>query len=470
LLRHFVILPLAIYPVFSFAQLSQIGSGISSDGSPSSARFYVGARASSGEYTNRFSSQDRLTVDAEIAVESVHVGRTGRLFVVAEANGELFLQAPSGSFQAWDGGVSSLVANSEEATLLETKNLAIFSDFSLAPLDAAGLQLNIFLGYSVSNAADTIIYSSTPFQIEIEEYQPLATAAENFQTFDIITIDENRERELPTLVYLPESTEPAAVILFSHGLGGSRFAATYLFEHFASRGYVVVSMQHPGSDVSIYQGVPTSQLLTAAFGAATVENLILRIGDVSSVIDQLEVWNSDLEHVLYRSMDLERIGMSGHSFGARTTQVTSGEIVSYLNYSTLEPRIKAAIPYSTSVPNTEQAAEALEGVNIPWLVMTATNDTVAVSSATVADRLKVFPALPSGDKYELVLFGGEHNAFVNNSNPDSENYNPAHHVTITALSTAFWDAYLLGNRSAKSWLQGEGANAILSEGDTWKFK
>lgn len=465
-LSTIVMLTICAFPCL--AQLSPIGSAISSGGIPSSAKFYVGASSGTGGYKNNFSSQELLSVQARIEVENSHVGGSGQVFVVVQANGELFLKNKAGDFQVWNGSVPTLVENSEEAILGETVDLTVLSELELAPLNLAGTRIDIYLGYSVKSTPDTIYYSSTPFEIHIDEYQPLVVQPRTFQTLDILSTDLSREREIPTLVYVPENTAP--VILFSHGLGGTRFAATYLFEHFASRGYVVVSMQHPGSDSSIYQGLPANQILAAFNQAATAANLLLRIGDVSSVLDQLEIWNADPDHLLYQRIDLDRIGMSGHSFGARTTQATSGESVLNLGDSTLESRIKAAIPYSTSVPGSESPEDLLAGAKIPWLVMTGTNDVALVGNTSLQDRLAVFPALPANNKYELVLFGGEHNAFTDNTDTDSENYNPAHHPTITALSTAFWDAYLLGNLSALTWLQGEGARSVLSEGDSWQFK
>ena len=46
----------------------------------------------------------------------------------------------------------------------------------------------------------------------------------------------------------PPDKRARAVVLFSHGLGGSREGSAYLGEHWAARGYVVVLLQHPGSD------------------------------------------------------------------------------------------------------------------------------------------------------------------------------------------------------------------------------
>lgn len=41
--------------------------------------------------------------------------------------------------------------------------------------------------------------------------------------------------------------------MFSHGLGGSRSGSAFLGEHWAARSYVAVSLQHPGSDDSVWK-------------------------------------------------------------------------------------------------------------------------------------------------------------------------------------------------------------------------
>jgi len=48
-------------------------------------------------------------------------------------------------------------------------------------------------------------------------------------------------------VYLPESNQPAPVVLFSHGLGGSRSGNEFLGQHWARRGYVGVLSNIPGA-------------------------------------------------------------------------------------------------------------------------------------------------------------------------------------------------------------------------------
>ena len=51
-------------------------------------------------------------------------------------------------------------------------------------------------------------------------------------------------------------------------------------------------------------------------------------------------------------------------------------------------------------------------MNIPWMLMTGTKDVAPIGDADMKSRLAVFPALPPGGKYELVLYGAEHSAFT----------------------------------------------------------
>ena len=59
--------------------------------------------------------------------------------------------------------------------------------------------------------------------------------------------------------------------------------------------------------------------------AADLENFLLRADDVRAVLDQLDQWNKTSNNPLSGRLDMNRIGMSGHSFGAVTTQALSGQ-------------------------------------------------------------------------------------------------------------------------------------------------
>lgn len=296
-------------------------------------------------------------------------------------------------------------------------------------------------------------------------YDPLDVSGKTPKFVDLSCHDAERGRDIPLRVYLPSSSGSAAVVLFSHGLGGSRETCRYLGRHWAARGYVTVMMQHRGSDETVWKG--QADPMSSLKGAANLQNYMARVKDVTAVLDHLETWNREPNQVLYRRLDLEHVGMSGHSFGAQTTQAVAGQ--SFRGRQFVDPRIDAAIMFSPSSPRRGSAKEAFSKVRLPWMLMTGTRDIGRIGGADLESRLGVYPALPAGDKFELVLEGGEHSAFTERAIAGQQR-NPNHHRIILALSTAFWDTYLGGKDGARSWLKNNGVRPLLQKGDRWQSK
>lgn len=303
-------------------------------------------------------------------------------------------------------------------------------------------------------------------------YDPLAVEKPDAVTTQDLTVrDEARQRDIPLRVYLPADKAAAPVILFSHGLGGARENSPYLGKHWAARGYVCVFLQHAGSDASVWKNAPAPQRLGELKSAASLQSLLDRTKDVPAVLDQLERWQKSGDHPLQGRLDLAHVGMCGHSFGAVTTQAVSGQTTVQGKQNFTDARIDAAVAFSPSPPRLGSPAQAFGSVKIPWLLMTGTRDDSPIGDITPKSRLTVYPALPPGQKYELVLDGAEHSAFSDRSLPgESGRRNPNHHRAILALSTAFWDAYLRENAEAKSWLDGEAPKSILEKPDRWQRK
>jgi predicted dienelactone hydrolase len=290
----------------------------------------------------------------------------------------------------------------------------------------------------------------------------------------VVTVDltfEDSKREIPVKIYFADIDLPAPVILFSHGLGGSREGSSYLGKHWAARGYICVFIQHPGSDESVWKDKPKLLRMNAMRKAANVENFLLRIKDVSFVINKLEELNKDKNSNYFGKFDLSRIGMAGHSFGARTTQAVSGEVFKNGKLSYTDIRIKSAILMSPSAAKNSDPKISFGSVSIPWMLMTGTKDIASIGDQTAESRLLVFQNLPPANKYQIVLHNGEHSAFTDRALPgDSEQRNPNHHKVILALSTAFWDAHLKKDKKAEEWLKGNGPQSIIEKEDDWKIQ
>ena len=307
-------------------------------------------------------------------------------------------------------------------------------------------------------------------------YDPMALPAKETAAapapLDFTVHDAKRDRDIPIRVYLPVASAPAPVVIFSHGLGGNREGSAYLGEHWSARGYATVYVQHAGSDDGVWKNVEPAQRMAALKDAASAQNLILRLKDIPAVLDQLTLWNQETGHALKGRLDLTRVGMSGHSFGAQTTQGVSGQTFpGDIGQRFTDPRIRAAAAFSPNIPKTGDTQAAFAGVKIPWMLMTGTKDASPIGGATPESRQAVFPALPPGDKFEVVLNNAEHSAFSDRTLPgETQPRNPNHHRVVLALTTAFWDAYLQNNAEAKAWLMGDGPRGILEAADKWEKK
>lgn len=299
-----------------------------------------------------------------------------------------------------------------------------------------------------------------------EAYDPskVAEGAVESKTFELK--DTTRDRVIPLRVYLPADKKPMPVVLFSHGLGGSRDNNPYLGEHWAKRGYVVVFIQHPGSDESVWKDVPALERMTALREAASAENYLLRSKDVPAVLDALAKWNGGKGHPLQGRMDLEKIGMSGHSFGAQTTQVMAGQSAGKLSFR--DSRIDAAVMMSPSPPPRGDVAAAFAPVKIPCLLMTGTLDDSPIGKSTPADRLNVFPHLKEAPAWQVVFDKATHMDFGDRDLRGRTPKDPRYHRAILALTTAFWDAELKAKPEALKWLNDGGAKKVLLPADRWE--
>ena len=302
------------------------------------------------------------------------------------------------------------------------------------------------------------------------DYDPLLTTDAKTEQVDLGIKDAKRSREIPIRVYLPADKKAAPVVLFSHGLGGNREGSAFLGKHWASRGYVAVFLQHPGSDDSVWKDLPIAQRMAALKKAAGLKEFLLRVQDVPAVLDQLELWNKDAAHTLAGRFDLNHVGMSGHSFGAVTTQAVSGQVAP-LGKGFTDRRIQAAVIMSPSGPANGNTKQAFGSVKIPWMLLTGTKDSNPINGADAKTRLIVFPDLSPGSKYQLVLDNAEHSAFTERALPgETERRNPNHHRATLAVTTAFWDAYLRDDKEARQWLDSDAVRSVLEKDDQWQTK
>ena len=302
-------------------------------------------------------------------------------------------------------------------------------------------------------------------------WQPVSAST---QTLLFDPIDEDRDRTVPIRAYIPESKGTHPVILFSHGLGGSRDNNPYLGNHWAENGYVSIFLQHPGTDETVWKSVKPGERFQALKNAVGIPQSIDRFLDVPFILNQLEKWNGDKAHTLAGKLDLEKVGLCGHSFGAVTAQALAGQKY-YIPGSFHDQRIDAFLPMSPQPFKSLPPEPSFGHIQAPILCMTGTKDGSPIDPAFQPEhRRKVYDALPATDKFQLILDGGNHYAFSDNKRAliKKVHRDPKHHPAIQKVSTRFWDAYLKGDTEAKAWLQSKSVpqDSGLGEGDSWEWK
>ena len=121
------------------------------------------------------------------------------------------------------------------------------------------------------------------------------------------------------------------VIIFSHGIGGLKTQNTTQMEEMASHGYVVFSCDHAyDAGVSIFPGERIILGKTAIPDDLTKEEkwnmrraqLDYRAADIQFMLDEMAQGNF-LSVALKNSLDLEHIGVFGHSFGGGASVVVA---------------------------------------------------------------------------------------------------------------------------------------------------
>jgi dienelactone hydrolase len=141
---------------------------------------------------------------------------------------------------------------------------------------------------------------------------------------------------------------PFPVLLFGHGLGGTRTQVTFLTEELASHGYVVVAVDHPFTAKRVAIPGRGVVLATKAFdytvystalmsGEAMIEQwnkeLAKWTADDLFVLNELHKATLDPKSPWYQGLNTDLVGAFGHSFGgAASVQLCS-----------LDPRVRSAI-------------------------------------------------------------------------------------------------------------------------------
>ncbi len=255
-------------------------------------------------------------------------------------------------------------------------------------------------------------------------------------------------------IYYPDiqTNAPLPVIIWSHGLGGTQDGAGFIARFLASHGYIHVNIGHEGTNDSLWRGKPGhpwDNIRKAKIPWADVQNRYL---DVPYVLSQLK--SVDLPV----TPDFKNMGMSGHSFGALTTQIISGQLT-----GNPEPEdfsvdaFQCALAYSP-VPNIRiplPAEQVYSPIKLPMLHMSGSEDHSPLDGNIQAGRDEIFHyAGQNGvmqmsvilDKADHMVFNGSRGQL-----PDYEGMD-LNKDQIKIIALAWFDKFLKNDVQASQWL------------------
>lgn len=270
-----------------------------------------------------------------------------------------------------------------------------------------------------------------------------ADGAQGVGVVDLQWHDARRTRDVPVRLYLPAGERPAPLVVFSHGIGGSRFGYSYLGRHWAAHGWASLHLQHVGSDRDLWFG-SVFGLVERLRDAATDAEAVDRAHDLRFALDRV------LEGPLGERLDATRVVAAGHSYGANTTLLAAGARVVRGGRPVVlrDERVRAAIVLSAPPFYGERSFEPiLGGVDVPSLHVTATGDDIRIPGfwSGVDDRLAVFDAMGGRPKALAVFQGGTHSIFTDRAGTGGVALNAQVKAATRELTLAFLQRVFAGD-------------------------
>lgn len=259
------------------------------------------------------------------------------------------------------------------------------------------------------------------------------------QKYDLIKqdwVDNARDgRVVPVKIYKPTVDGPRPLVMWSHGLGGTRDGAGFILRELVERyGFMVVTIQHYGTDDVLWRGKSGHPWDNIRDAVISDDTLIDRFKDTKFALDAL-LRDFEIDHT--------KIGYMGHSLGALSVQVLCGQLWQnadgdFLNLA--DDRIRYGLLHSP-VPalSKEHPIEVFKGIDRPILHMTGTNDVSPLSGYGFQERFRIFDNAVQAPRAMIVLDEADHMVFAG-SRGQLAGYDrlKEHEEQIKELSCKFW--------------------------------
>ncbi len=250
-----------------------------------------------------------------------------------------------------------------------------------------------------------------------------------------------RGEPLQVKITAPIAGEHLPVVVFSHGFGGSHDGYAPLIESWAARGLVVIQPTH----------LDSRTLELPPDDARTPHIWRLRVSDLVHVIDRLEGLVAAVPGLAGR-VDVRRIAVAGHSWGAQTAGMLLGARVldaeGRSGDDLRDPRVTAGVLLAAA--GTGDTLSAFAANNFPFMRPDFTG--VTTSALVVAGDHDQSPLTTRGpdwftDAYTLspspksllTLFGAEHSlgGISGYGVTETTDENPERVALVAALTGAY---------------------------------
>ncbi len=284
-----------------------------------------------------------------------------------------------------------------------------------------------------------------------------------------------RNRRVPIKVHAPAAGGPFPVVVVSHGAGGDWDTHAAQARHLASHGHVVLCLEHVGSNRDrLTRGLQVMRNLDAMIHDA--REVFARPVDVGFAIDRAEEWNRS-HGTLRGRLDVERIGVLGHSFGAFTTMVICGmrpaiewltprvEPGRGLGPSLRDPRVRCGVALSPQgVGEPFFIRESFGSLAAPLLGISGAQDRQQ-GGLPPENRRQAFTLWPRGPHRFIWLANARHLDFTDSGDvgrrglpsPTRADVQPV----VRAATLLFFAAHLSGDDGAASRLTAAGLEPFL---------
>ncbi len=310
----------------------------------------------------------------------------------------------------------------------------------------------------------------------------------------ITFVNPNRgNTPIPADLYLPQGlTQPAPLIVISHGLASDRLTFTYLAEHFASQGFPVAALTHPGSDSQRFQSFLSGSEIDYRIIPADLVNRPL---DIRYFLDTLaQTASPDWQ------INLNQVGLLGHSMGGYTALAVAGAPIDWsgvrqecerrindqrnftFNISMLlQCRILTAEPNTTNLRDERvKAAVAINPIGsaifgqagisqikIPLMMISGSED---IFAPPLEEQFIPFTWLTTPDKYLAVMNLGTHFSVLGVSEAgvlpvpnDLIGPNPKlAQPMVEGLTSAFFQTYITPNPEFAGFLSQKYASQLAA--------